>query len=432
MQFCDSVIERLFRCKVSEMEIIKHLVYPDELYALIKYKMCGYQSNVLNKESLSPTKKCCYELLNKTSRSFAAVIQELDDNLRDGVCIFYLVLRALDTVEDDMTIPEEKKVPMLKSFYKNLYDPNWCFMESTEKDKAVLEEFPVISAEFRSLPACYQDVILDICQRMGEGMTVYLYTSPLTMSDWDEYCHYVAGLVGIGLSRLFSASHLEDKIVGYDTRLANSMGLFLQKTNIIRDILEDVQQGRYFWPKEAWGKYVDDLADITDAKNHKGALHCLNELITNALQHIPDVIKYLSRIKNPSVFRFCAVPQVMAIATLERCYNNRKVFEGVVKIRKGEAVKMILGTSSLEATKAVFKHFCNRIYQRIPADDPSSVRTRSLIAHSLDLTKTEEEFVSSAAYLPLYVSFSMMIAAILWQYYHGIYSISEQFNDSAD
>ena len=51
----------------------------------------------------------------------------------------------------------------------------------------------------------------------------------------------------------------------------------------------------------------------------------------------------------------------MAIATLERCYNNRKVFEGVVKIRKGEAVKMILGTSSLDATKAVFKHFCNRV-----------------------------------------------------------------------
>ena len=51
----------------------------------------------------------------------------------------------------------------------------------------------------------------------------------------------------------------------------------------------------------------------------------------------------------------------MAIATLERCYNNRKVFEGVVKIRKGEAVKMILGTSSLEATKAVFKHFCTNV-----------------------------------------------------------------------
>lgn len=65
-----------------------------------------------------------------------------------------------------------------------------------------------------------------------------------------QYCHYVAGLVGIGLSRLFSASQLEDPEVGRDTELANSMGLFLQKTNIIRDYLEDTQEGRVFWPQE--------------------------------------------------------------------------------------------------------------------------------------------------------------------------------------
>lgn len=60
----------------------------------------------------------------------------------------------------------------------------------------------------------------------------------------------MAGLVGVGLSRLFSASLLEDPEVGRDTELANSMGLFLQKTNIIRDYLEDQQEGRNFWPEE--------------------------------------------------------------------------------------------------------------------------------------------------------------------------------------
>ena len=56
--------------------------------------------------------------------------------------------------------------------------------------------------------------------------------------------------MGIGLSRLFTASRMEDTIVGEDTRLSNSMGLFLQKTNIIRDYLEDVLLEREFWPKE--------------------------------------------------------------------------------------------------------------------------------------------------------------------------------------
>jgi phytoene/squalene synthetase len=56
--------------------------------------------------------------------------------------------------------------------------------------------------------------------------------------------------VGIGLSRLFSASKFEDPVVGEDTELANSMGLFLQKINIIRDYLEDSLEGRIFWPKQ--------------------------------------------------------------------------------------------------------------------------------------------------------------------------------------
>lgn len=45
-------------------------------------------------------------------------------------------------------------------------------------------------------------------------------------------------------------SELEDQCIGKDEQLANSMGLFLQKTNIIRDYLEDVNEGRQFWPKE--------------------------------------------------------------------------------------------------------------------------------------------------------------------------------------
>ena len=67
---------------------------------------------------------------------------------RDSVCLFYLVLRSLDTVEDDMTIPGEKKLEMLKNFHTYLLNPEWNFTESHEKDRLVLEEFPVVSLLF--------------------------------------------------------------------------------------------------------------------------------------------------------------------------------------------------------------------------------------------------------------------------------------------
>ena len=45
------------------------------------------------------------------------------------------------------------------------------------------------------------------------------------------------------------------------------MGLFLQKTNIIRDYREDLDDNRKFWPKQVWSKYANELSDFADPKN---------------------------------------------------------------------------------------------------------------------------------------------------------------------
>jgi farnesyl-diphosphate farnesyltransferase len=65
----------------------------------------------------------CYSVLIKVSRSFAVVIQQLPEELRDAVCVFYLVLRALDTVEDDMAVQVKRKVPLLQTFHEKISDP---------------------------------------------------------------------------------------------------------------------------------------------------------------------------------------------------------------------------------------------------------------------------------------------------------------------
>ena len=52
--------------------------------------------------------------------------------------------------------------------------------------------------------------------------------------------------------KLFAASGLEDESFGTELDLSNSMGLFLQKTNITRDYYEDLQENRVFWPKATW------------------------------------------------------------------------------------------------------------------------------------------------------------------------------------
>jgi farnesyl-diphosphate farnesyltransferase len=67
---------------------------------------------------------------------------------------------------------------------------------------------------------------------MGEGMAFFagrnLTQGTVDIKDYNLYCHFVAGLVGEGLSRLFTGTGFEsDQILKCAKTLANTMGLFL-------------------------------------------------------------------------------------------------------------------------------------------------------------------------------------------------------------
>lgn len=161
-----------------------------------------------------------------------------------------------------------------------------------------------------------------------------------TLEEYDLYCHYVAGLVGEGLSRLFAASGKEAAWLGDELVLSNSMGLILQKTNILRDFREDVEQNRLFWPREIWSRYgFQHPREMCEPSKEDRALCALSEMTLDALRHAVDALDYLTLLKNQSVFNFCAIPATMAIATLEVCFMNRDVLHRNVKIRKGQAVQ---------------------------------------------------------------------------------------------
>jgi farnesyl-diphosphate farnesyltransferase len=253
----------------------------------------------------------CYAVLNNVSRSFAVVIQQLPEELKDPVMIFYLVLRGLDSVEDDMTYENQFKIPLLNTFYQKLYEKNWKIdnVGDSADYRILLANFGKVINVFLALKPTYQTAIADITKRMGEGMAEFAVKigSIDTCKNYDLYCHYVAGLVGHGLSALFSASGLESPTLKNELEISNSMGLFLQKTNIIRDYLEDVEQGRTWYPEEIWSQYGPSLESFKDKPNSIQTLNLLNHLVENALQHVPHCLDYLARLKNKKIFEFCAV-----------------------------------------------------------------------------------------------------------------------------
>ncbi|KAJ2340980.1 Farnesyl-diphosphate farnesyltransferase, partial [Coemansia sp. RSA 2618] len=105
----------------------------------------------------------------------------------------------------------------------------------------------------------------------------------------------------------------------------------------------------------------------------------LNEMCVNALHHISDVLEYLGQITEPSVFKFCAIPQTMAIATLVLCYDNPRVLDDNVKIRKGEALKLISQSDNLDNVKRVFYRYAEMLERKNHPSNPMYARVNKIV-----------------------------------------------------
>jgi farnesyl-diphosphate farnesyltransferase len=282
-----------------------------------------------------------------------------------------------------MTIPLEKKEPILRSFQDILGQDGWTFTENgkDEKDRQLLVEFNVVIEEFKKIKPAYRAIIKDITKKMGNGMADYANNAEHningvnTIKDYELYCHYVAGLVGEGLTRLFVEGGLANPALLKRPELMESMGQFLQQVNIIRDIKEDLDDRRRFWPKEIWSKYVTRFEDLFKPENEHLALSASSEMILTALSRADDCLYYLAGLKEQSVFNFCAIPQSMAIATLDVCFQNPAIFKRNVKITKGEACQLMTeSTQNLQLVCDVFKRYARKIHHKNNPHDPNFLR----------------------------------------------------------
>ncbi|OBT63747.1 farnesyl-diphosphate farnesyltransferase [Pseudogymnoascus sp. 23342-1-I1] len=308
------------------------------------------------------------------------VVQELNPDLVVPVALYYLVLRGLDTIEDDMTISLEQKEPLLRNFKMVLDKDGWAFDKSgpNEKDRELLVHFDDVITELKLIDPEYRDIIKDITHQMGNGMADYArmsqndVNSVKTVEEYELYCHYVAGLVGDGLTRFFVQDGFANPSLKNQPELSEAMGQFLQKTNVIRDVREDFDDKRRFWPKEIWSKHVDKFDDLFDPKHREAALTCSSEMVLNALRHAEECLAYMEGIKGQGVFNFVAIPQTMAIATLELVFQNPKVFKTNIEITKGDAAQLLIDSSQdLRKVCAVFKRYIGRICKKNNPKDPN-------------------------------------------------------------
>lgn len=150
---------------------------------------------------------------------------------------------------------------------------------------------------------------------------------------------------------------------------------------------------RMFWPKAIWGKYASALEDFKDPLNRESAVKCLNHMILDALRHLPYCIEYMKKLRNRMVFRFCAIPQIMAIGTLAVCFNNGKLFEGVVKMRRGQTAMVFDSCNNMGDLIAWFQKFLiileAKISTELSRDDPNYAKLKKIVEGHKQLCDAE-------------------------------------------
>jgi farnesyl-diphosphate farnesyltransferase len=382
---------------LSATDVLYCLFHIQELRPIIQWKTCHSPVHKRDESTESQDVKECYRYLALTSRSFVAVTKELHPELLMPVCVFYLILRGLDTIEDDMTISIKEKEPLLRYFYTHVDDKTWTYLGNgpEERDRELLVHFDCVTREFNKIKDEYKVIIKDITKRMGNGMADYVVDADGTglkrTKDYEQYCHYVAGIVGEGLTRLFIEAKVANPALLEKPELMESMGQFLQQTNIIRDVREDHDDKRYIWPKEVWSKYADsfDHLFLPLPQSREKALQCSSEMVLMALNRAGDCLSYMAGVDEQSVFNFVAIPQCMAIATLELCFQNPAIFDRNVKITKGAACQlMIESTQDLERVCEAFRRYARRIQKKNNPSDPNF--------HNIDVACSKiERFIGS-------------------------------------
>jgi len=340
-----------------------------------------------NAESLDAALDFQASILEGVSRTFALTIPSLPEALRIPVTNAYLLCRIADTIEDDAGLdPDEKRA------YANWFvdvvrgdrdatplagalAPRLASATLDEERRLIANSARVIRVTHSFAPV-QRDALLRCVALMSDGMHRYQRAAGRaglkTLRQLDEYCYYVAGVVGEMLTELFCA-HAPDIARRRDglMKLAPSFGQGLQMTNILKDIWDDRERAVCWLPRSEFGLdgATDLIADVPPEQFRAG----IERLVAIAHGHLRNALDYTLLIprKHRGVRRFCLWALGMAVPTLDNIYANPGFGSGAeVKISRREVRRIVRTYGLFAGNDRVLRRLFERASARLPQSSP--------------------------------------------------------------
>jgi presqualene diphosphate synthase len=167
----------------------------------------------------------------RSGSSFLLAMRILPQRRREAMFAIYAFCREVDDIADDEAPVESKRIRLAqwRREIERLFQDRPT-MPTARALQGTIREFGLAKEDFLAL--------VDGMEMDADGMC-----AP-SLSDLDLYCDRVASAVGRLSVRAFGAKDSAAREV------ARHLGQALQRTNILRDLLEDAQRGRLYLPRE--------------------------------------------------------------------------------------------------------------------------------------------------------------------------------------
>lgn len=251
--------------------------------------------------------KDAMRVLKETSRTFYIPITFLQKELKTAVANAYLMMRAIDEIEDNehAEVTNEIKYAMLTDVSILLKEETFNeekYLEILHPVKEFLPEVTLRLADWiRLIPTGAEQIVKNATSEMAEGMGKWSKSNfqVRTKEDLDEYTYYVAGLVGVMLSELWEWN----AGVKTDRDLAIGYGRGLQLVNILRNQQEDMTERGVSFVPEGWTR---------------------NDLFAYAEENLEKADLYMKDIHKRSILLFCRLPLALAHKTLKAMKNGQE------------------------------------------------------------------------------------------------------------
>lgn len=303
------------------------------------------------------------EMLEGVSRTFALTIPQLPAALCRVVSNAYLLCRIVDTIEDEPALTGARKNYFCQQFLRTLNVPRnaetfsrqLCASLSSQTPPAeheLIRNVPRVLRITRSFSEPQREALQRCVSAMAKGMGQFQLRGEMrglqSLEDLDQYCYYVAGVVGQMLTNLFC---LHSPEIAQNRKalmaLAVSFGQGLQMTNILKDVWEDYQRGACWLPRKIFAEEGFDLNDLTTGRNRQGFDRGVRRLIGITHGHLKNALSYSLLIpkEETGIRNFCLWAIGLALLTLRKINKHLYYTDGSqVKISRSSVKGTILAT----------------------------------------------------------------------------------------